>query len=182
MSEKRTSDVTRRQLLQTGASLGVLGAIGAPAIISAANAQSSFNWKQASGQQIDVMLVKNPRSDLLQAAEKEFTELTGIKVSSEQIPEQQQRQKAMIEFSSGRPTFDVTMLALHVQKRLAYKGKWVEDLGPFINNPAITNPNFDLADFSAAGMNFATQADGALTTIPHFVDLLLLSWSFGLRF
>jgi len=177
MTDKFTSDVTRRHLLKTGASLGVLGAVGAPAIISAANAQSSFNWKQAAGQQIDVMLVKNPRSDLLQAAEKEFTELTGIKVSSEQIPEQQQRQKAMIEFSSGRPTFDVTMLALHVQKRLAYKGKWVEDLRPFIDNPAITNPNFDLADFSAAGMNFARQADGALTTIPHFVDFWMLYYN-----
>jgi multiple sugar transport system substrate-binding protein len=170
-------DISRRLLLKTGAAASALGLVGAPAIVSTANAQSKFDWKQAKGEQIDVLLVKNPRSDLLQGAEKEFTELTGITVSSEQVPEQQQRQKAMIEFSSGRPTFDVVMLALHVQKRLAYKGKWVEDLRPYIADAGITSPDFDLADFGKAGMTFATQADGALTTIPQFVDFWMLYYN-----
>src|SRR4051812_25539758 len=100
----RSRHVSRRQLLRASA-LTIL----APAIVSQANAQT-FNWKRFSGEKIDVLLVKNPRSDLMQAAEKEFTALTGITVSSEQIPEQQQRQKAMIEFSSGRPSFDVAHL------------------------------------------------------------------------
>src|SRR6478752_6435945 len=175
MSKLTFGDLTRRDLLKTTAL--VAGAIGAPALVTTANAQSKFDWKQFKGQQIDVMLVENPRSDLLQGAEKEFTELTGITVSSEQIPEQQQRQKAMIEFSSGRPTFDVCMLALHVQKRLAYKGKWVEDLRPYIADANITSPDFDLKDFGPAGMGFATQADGALTTIPHFVDFWMLYYN-----
>ena len=51
--------------------------------------------------------MKNTRADLLVAKNKEFEALTGIQVSAEQIPEQQQRQKAMIEFTSGKPTFDV---------------------------------------------------------------------------
>jgi multiple sugar transport system substrate-binding protein len=168
-------DLSRREVLRTSAAMAA--ALGAPAIVSRANAQSKFDWKRYSGEKIDVMLVKNPRSDLLQKAEKEFTDLTGIEVSSEQIPEQQQRQKAMIEFTSGRPTFDVVLLALHVQKRLSYKGKWVEDLRPMIANPEMTNPDFDLADFGEAGMNFATQADGAITTIPHFVDFWMLYYN-----
>lgn len=170
-------DVTRRNLLKTGVGATALGVIGAPALVRTANAQSKFDWKRFNGEQIDVMLVKNPRSDLLQGAEKEFTELTGIKVSSEQIPEQQQRQKAMIEYSSGRPTFDVTMLALHVQKRLSYKGKWTDDLRPLINNPEMTNPEFDFADFGKAGLSFATQADGVINTIPHFVDFWMLYYN-----
>jgi len=174
---KTPKTLSRRTVLQLGAGLGLAGGIGAPALITTANAQSKFDWKQAKGTQIDVMLVKNPRSDLLQNAEKEFTELTGITVSSEQIPEQQQRQKAMIEFSSGNPTFDVTMLALHVQKRLAYKGKWVDDLRPYISNQQITSPDFNIADFGAAGMGFATQSDGALTTIPHFVDFWMVYYN-----
>ena len=48
---------------------------------------------------------------------KEFTDLTGIQVESEQVPEQQQRQKAVIELSSGKPSFDVVHLSYHVQKR-----------------------------------------------------------------
>ncbi|WP_460449372.1 ABC transporter substrate-binding protein [Alsobacter sp. SYSU BS001988] len=177
MNKPTFGDLSRRSLLKTTAAAAAVGVIGAPAIVSRANAQSKFDWKRFKGEKIDVMMVKNPRSDLLQAAEKEFTALTGIEVSSEQIPEQQQRQKAMIEFTSGRPTFDVVLLALHVQKRLAYKGKWVDDLRPLLNNPEMTNPEFDLADFGPAGMNFATQADGAITTIPHFVDFWMLYYN-----
>ena len=98
-------------------------ALGAPAFIRKANAQSKFDWKRFAGQKIDVVLAKSPRADIYQRYEKEFTELTGIEVSSEQIPEQQQRQKVMIEFTSGSPSFDVVNLALHVQKRIAAKGK-----------------------------------------------------------
>jgi multiple sugar transport system substrate-binding protein len=126
---------------------GAAAGLAAPFILrSEVLGQSTFDWKRFSGAKLDVMLVKNPRSDLLQAHEKEFTALTGIQVSSEQIPEQQQRQKAMIEFTSGRPTFDVCMLALHVQKRLAAKGRWLEDLRPFLNDASLTSPDFDYAD------------------------------------
>ena len=142
MTQYRTS---RRRLLKTGAATALLGTLPAPFVARFALGQSKFDWQRFKGQSIDVLLVKNPRSDLMQAAEKKFTELTGITVSSEQVPEQQQRQKAMIEFSSGRPTFDVTMLALHVQKRLSYKGKWVEDLRPYIADANITSPDFDLS-------------------------------------
>ena len=60
-----------------------------------------FDWKRFSGQKIEVLLAKGPRGDLLQKYESEFTEMTGIEVGSEQVPEQQQRQKAVIEFTSG---------------------------------------------------------------------------------
>ena len=123
--------LSRREALRAGVALSALGAVGAPAIVREVNAQG-FNWKRFAGEKIDVLLVKNPRSDLMQAAEKEFTELTGIKVCSEQMPEQQQRQKAMIEFTSGRPSFDVAHLSMHVQKRLVGKGKWLEDLRPLL--------------------------------------------------
>lgn len=168
---------TRRGLLRNAAVFGALGALGAPAIIREANAQSTFNWKRFSGTKLDVMLVKNPRSDLMQAEEKAFTALTGIEVSSEQVPEQQQRQKAMIEFSSGKPAFDVTMLALHVQKRLAAKGKWMEDLRPYLADASLTSPDFDYADFAAGGVEFGKQADGSIDTLPHFIDFWMIYYN-----
>ena len=70
-------------------------------------ALADVNWKKYAGTKIGVNLVKGPRGENLQKYEKEFTDLTGIQVSSEQTPEQQQRQKAVIELSSGRPSFDV---------------------------------------------------------------------------
>jgi len=177
MSELRERRISRRNVLLSGAGAAAAGFVAAPAIITTANAQSKFDWKQFKGEKIDVMMVKNPRADLIQAAEKEFTDLTGIQVSSEQVPEQQQRQKAMIEFSSGRPTFDVTFLALHVQKRLAAKGKWLEDLRPYLNDPNLTSPDFDFKDFNKAGLEFATQSDGSIQTIPQFVDYWMIYYN-----
>ena len=66
-----------------------------------------MNWKKYAGTKLEVILAKGPRGDNLQKNIKEFTDLTGIQVESEQIPEQQQRQKAVIELASGKPSFDV---------------------------------------------------------------------------
>ena len=68
---------------------------------SRAQAQGAFDWKRFKGEKIEVFLVKSPRGDLLTKYHKEFEDLTGITVGSEMIPEQQQRQKAVIEFNSG---------------------------------------------------------------------------------
>src|SRR3954447_6587740 len=131
--------IRRRTLLAVSAT-----ALCAPAIVERANAQSAFDWKQAKGTKLEVNLAKSPRADVLQAHQKEFEELTGIKVGSEQIPEQQQRPKVAMEMSTGRPSFDALWISLHVQKRLAEKAKWLEDLRPYIGDPARTNPDFDL--------------------------------------
>src|SRR6195952_2227438 len=150
----------RRTLLAATA-----GALAAPAIIERANAQSSFDWKQTKGAKIEANLAKSPRSDVLQAHQKEFEELTGIRVGAEQIPEQQQRPKVAIEMASGRPSFDVVNVAMHVQKRLIEKGRWLEDLRPMIANPGLTAPGLDMADFSPATIHAATGADGKINVL-----------------
>ena len=114
---------------------------------------------------------------MLQKYEKEFTELTGITVGSEQVPEQQQRQKAAIEFASGATSFDALMLALHVQKRLAAKGGWLADLKPLLADPTMTAPDFDFQDFSEAGRIWATQADGKIDTFPINIDYHLVYYN-----
>ena len=174
MSQDRIARLTRRRVMKIGAAAL---ALGAPALIRKANAQSTFDWKRFAGQKIDVVLAKSPRADIYQRYEKEFTELTGIEVSSEQIPEQQQRQKVMIEFTSGSPSFDVVNLALHVQKRIAAKGKWMEDLRSYLADGAITTPDYDFADFGKAGLDYATQSDGRLDTIPIFVDYWMIYYN-----
>ena len=90
----------RRRLLQAGAGAVALGVIPGASQL-AAHAQGAFDWKKFKGEKIEVFLVKSPRGDLLTKYHKEFEDLTGITVGSEMIPEQQQRQKAVIEFNSG---------------------------------------------------------------------------------
>ena len=52
----------------------------------------------------------------------------------------------MIEFTSGRPTFDVAHLSMHVQKRLSEKGNWMADLRPMLADGSMTSPDFAVID------------------------------------
>ena len=150
--------MNRRTLLKTGTSVLGASAFGLPSIGRAAD---GFDWKQCKGQTVVVTMSKNPRADTLQKYQREFEELTGIKVESEQMPEQQQRSKAILELSTGRPSFDVFHYSLHVSKRIVGNGKWLEDLRPYVANPNLTAPDFDFADFSKPSVEAATQPDGA---------------------
>ena len=87
--------ISRRAVL-AGSAASALAATARPA-------RSEVNWKKYAGTKLEVILAKGPRGDNLQKYIKEFTDLTGIQVESEQIPEQQQRQKAVIELASGKP-------------------------------------------------------------------------------
>ena len=92
--------LSRRTLLQGSLAAGAIGLSPLPSF-------ADPQWKKYSGPKLEVLLTKGPRGDNFQKYIKEFTELTGIEVESEQIPEQQQRQKAVIELASGKPSFDV---------------------------------------------------------------------------
>ena len=162
----------RRRLLAASA-----GLLAAPAIVESVGAQSAFDWKQCKGTRLEVNFAKSPRADVLQARNKDFEDLTGIRVGFEQIPEQQQRPKVAMELSTGRPSFDVLNVALHVQKRLIEKGRWLEDLRPFLKDAARTMPEYDFGDFGGPGVKAATAADGTLHTIPINQDLFILFYN-----
>ncbi|MFP3747732.1 sugar ABC transporter substrate-binding protein, partial [Achromobacter sp. SIMBA_011] len=80
-------------------------AIGGSAMLGIRPASAAVNWKKHAGTTLEVNLVKSPRSETLIKYLGEFEELTGIKVNAEATPEQQQRQKVVIELSSGKPSF-----------------------------------------------------------------------------
>jgi multiple sugar transport system substrate-binding protein len=153
------------------------GIIAGPAIVEKVGAADAFDWKQFKGQKIEVNYQLSPRADVAKASLKEFEELTGIRVGFEQIPEQQQRPKAALEMASGHPGFDVLQIAMHVQKRQVEAAHWMEDLGPYLKDPTLTTPDFDLADFSKPSMAVATAADGRITALPYNQDLFILFYN-----
>ena len=160
---------TRRRLLQAGAGAAAFGALPGAGQL-AAHAQGAFDWKKYKGEKIEVFLVKSPRGDLLTKFHKEFEDLTGITVGSEMVPEQQQRQKAVIEFNSGNPSFDVIALSYHVQKRQFAKNNWLTDLRPMLNDKSMTSPDLDFADFAKGGLFYAVEPDGRVMSLPLNLD------------
>src|ERR1700722_11894914 len=156
------SGPTRRSLLQGTLAASALGLTGFPA-------RAEPQWKKYAGTKLEVILAKGPRGDNLQKNIKEFTELTGIEVESEQIPEQQQRQKAVIELASGKPSFDVVHLSYHVQKRQFEKAGWLADITDFMKDPNLTAPDLVESDFSTAGIQYAKNDKGQMLSLPWSV-------------
>lgn len=152
-------------------------AIAGTAALGIRPASAAVNWKKHAGTTLEVNLVKSPRSETLLKYIKEFEDLTGIKVNAEATPEQQQRQKVVIELSSGRPSFDVVHLSYHVQKRQFEKGKWLADISGFLKDPSLTDPSLTESDFAEAGMQFAKDSDGVLRSLPFSVDYWILYWN-----
>ena len=158
-----------------GASVGLtVGGLAAPLV---ARAQSGFNWRKFRGQKIQVAMQRIFTCDVLRKYEKEFEGLTGIKVESEQIPEQQFRQKLVMEFASGTPAVDVCFIAYASQKRLFGKAKWLSDLRPFISDANLTPDDFDFADFTQPAISYATQRDGRLDTLPIGFAYNIIMWN-----
>src|SRR6266404_4212890 len=161
---------TRRSLLQGTLAASALSLTGFPA-------RAEPQWKKYAGTTIEANLIKGPRGELLQKYAFEFTELTGIKVESEVIPEQQQRQKAVIELTSGKPSFDVIHVSYHVQKRQFEKAGWLADLTPLMKDPSLTAPDLTVDDFSAGGLQFAQNDKGEMHSLPWSVDYFILYWN-----
>ena len=167
-------DASRRRLIQAGAGAAALGTLSASALVAA---QGAFDWKRFKGETIEVLLTKSPRGDLLTKYQPEFEALTGISVGSEMVPEQQQRQKAVIEFNSGNPSFDVINFSYHVQKRQFAKNNWLNDLRASINDKSLAAPDLDFADFAKGGLNYATEPDGRVMSLPFNLDPWVVYWN-----
>ncbi|WP_431285287.1 extracellular solute-binding protein [Humitalea sp. 24SJ18S-53] len=166
------TEFSRRHILAGSAAV-----LAAPPLVEKANAQSAFDWRRYRGERIEVSLTANPRSQILIQNQREFQDLTGITVGAEAIPEQQSRQRFAIEFTSGRPSFDIIGVSLHVSKLQIGRAKWCADLRPMIADASMTAPDFDFADFGSGIVEYATQSDGRLDTLPEFSDYFILYYN-----
>ncbi len=135
-----------------------------------AAAQQSFNWKKYAGQTINVSIAKQPWSDFIAPKLPEFEQLTGIKVKLEVLPEDQNRQKLAIAFSSGRADIDVFASQRHQEGAKYFAAKWYESLKPYIDNRSQTSPDFDYADFAPQSLNDVT-INGQVIGIPLYSEL-----------
>ncbi len=188
-----TRSMSRREFLRTSAISGVgLAALSFAAACMPAQAPQAapeaaqpaegstaggFDWQRFSGEEIEVTFTQGNLVDILMANHAEFEELTGITVGAEQIPEQQARQKQVIEFTSGATSFDVCHYSYHVHKRLFAKNHWTEDLLGYLEDPSMTPEDYDWDDFSSGAKAYATDTEGRVTSLPIKIDLWMMYWN-----
>ncbi|MFO1081714.1 MAG: sugar ABC transporter substrate-binding protein [Reyranellaceae bacterium] len=168
--------ISRRSTLKGAAALGGLAAPALSTVTAFAQG-GAFNWQRFKGQAIEIMMETGPRADLVKKHQKEFEELSGIKIGLEIIPEQQARQKVAIELNSGKPSFDLFNIAYHVQKRQFEKAKWLLDVTAWTKDPQMMPASFEFDDISKPGWDYATQSDGKITSLPMFVDYFMVYYN-----
>jgi multiple sugar transport system substrate-binding protein len=78
--------------------------------------------------------------------------------------------KAVIEFNSGNPSFDVIALSYHILKQQFAKNNWLSDLRPYINDKSMGRADLDFADFAKGGLFYAVEPDGRVNSLPLNLD------------
>lgn len=164
--------VATRQPLTTGqtatAVAGSQGAAGTIAPPGSATTGASVDWGALSqpyqGKIVNVMASAGPWGKGHLAAVDEFTKLTGIKVTMDNVPEGDgyiaKEQSVLLGRSGAYDTVAIPFgdLAAYV------KGGVLQDIGWYLNNPKL--PKFDMSDYADNVVNIFMQRNGKYYGIP----------------
>jgi multiple sugar transport system substrate-binding protein len=105
----------------------------------------SFDWKKAEGESIKILQTPHPYQQSFQPLLKEFTQLTGIEVKADLVPEADYFTKLNTELAGGSGEHDVFMTGAYFIWQYGPPG-WMEDLTPWLQNESATSPDYDFED------------------------------------
>ena len=114
-----------------------------------ASAFAQIDWKQAQGTEIRFLMNKHPFTTYIEPKVAEFEKLTGIKVQIEAFPEDQYRNKLIIELNAGGKV-DGYMIMPGQDDLYHWKAGWLLPLDAFIADPKLTDRSWDPKDFFAS--------------------------------
>ncbi len=145
----------------------------AAATTAPAAAAGSFDWQKYKGTTIRVMLNQHPWTTAIQPSIADFEKLTGIKVVVETYPEDQFRQKSLVELTAGSGTLDIFM-SQPPQEGLKYRrAGWYEDLNKYVKDAAKVSPDYKFADFLPGTITFET-VENQLIGVPIQLEVEML--------
>jgi len=107
---------------------------------------SAFDWQQAKGTTLTLILVRHAYTDAMMPFFPEFEKLTGITLKYDILSEEEFRQKLLIDLSTKAGTYDIFMTG-PVTNWLYAPGGWIEPLDQYIADTKLTSPDWDFADF-----------------------------------
>jgi multiple sugar transport system substrate-binding protein len=113
---------------------------------SSAALGEEFNWRKHEGTTIRLLLSKSGFTPITNAVIKDFEADTGIKVQAEHYPSMQLRKKVLMELGGSNKDLDVFGGMMKMAFQFENAG-WLEPLAKYIDNPELTNPDFDYDDF-----------------------------------
>lgn len=129
---------------------------GESAGTAAVDTTGEFDWKRYDGQSIKLLLNQHPYTDGMLAELETFESMTGISVDYDIFPEEEYFNKLTVALSSGSSEYDAFMTGAYMVWQYMPPG-WMEDLTPYIENAALTSPDYDFDDIIpgiAAGLRW----------------------------
>lgn len=132
--------------------------------------KGEFSWTREKGKTINLIFAQHPMADSFIAELPSFENLTGIKVTYDTLPEEEFFQKVRTDLSTGQGNYDAFMAGPPNNFQYAAAG-WNEPLDDYINNPALTDKNYNVEDFYPACIDVNTwdpkgTGKGSLWAIP----------------
>ncbi|MDQ3250602.1 MAG: extracellular solute-binding protein [Chloroflexota bacterium] len=154
--------------LAAGAALAACAPVpqgAAPAADAPAQAAGAFDWKRYAGSEVRVTTLNFPISEIQQGRIAAFEELTGIKVEWEMLAEDQWRQKVKVEHLAGTTDMDSFLSYWGQEGKQFMESGWYTDLKPLMDDPTMTNPDFNWGDY-IENLRTAALIDGQIPIIP----------------
>ncbi len=143
-------------------------AAAATATPAPAKAPAAFVWNKYAGTKITALFTNNPQGQHIKTVVPEFEQRTGIKVDFQILETQAMRDKQNIEFAAAGSSIDVWH-SFPSQEGVKYaRAGWYEPLKPYLDNPALTAPDYDPADFKALRIG---EIKGQLVGIPLWTEI-----------
>ena len=110
------------------------------------NTVHAFDWRAHEGESIKLMLVAHTWTDATIKRLEKFTELTGIQVTYDVLPEEEYFDKLTLILAGRSDEYDVFMTGAQQIWEFA-SSNWIKPLDGYIADGKLTNPDFDLDDF-----------------------------------
>jgi multiple sugar transport system substrate-binding protein len=158
-----------KYLLKSGA-LALLFFLG----MISAGAFAQIDWKQAQGTEIRFLMNKHPFTTFIEPRVAEFEKLTGIKVAIEAFPEDQYRNKLVIELNAGGKV-DGYMIMPGQDDLYHWKAGWLLPLDGFIADAKLTDASWDPKDFFGSFAK-ASSIDGKRIGVVINAETSLLAY------
>ena len=143
-------------------------------VVLLSTSAAAIDWQQCKGAEIRFLMNKHPFTTFIEPQVAEFEKMTGIKVNMEVFPEDQFRNKRMIELNAGG-TVDGFMIMPGQAKLYYWKAGWLKPLDEYIKDPALTDAGWDIKDFFAGPMK-GSSIEGKQIGIVINAEASLLSY------
>ncbi len=142
------------------------------ALLLSGTAQA-MDWQAHKGSSIRVMFSKGALGSTIESFLPDFEKQTGIKVQFETFPEDQFRQKVLLELGAGTGALDAYWTFAANEGLKFWRSGWYEPMDEYLKSAKLTDPGYDLADFSQKALE-GNRYDGKLVGLPLHQNTTML--------